>query len=287
MSLKVPWRPPTSLRRPVCEASSECAKRASSHVLARRAARSSATSRPSFGAVAQDQPQPPRHDHSVFELGTRIGWCDRNLVKLADRACGQGDRDVDLAPRPGRAPAAPRRPQRRRRCRPHRADPLPDSGHDGLRQGELIGMRWCNVDFDADACEWSPPTSAASSATRSPSARGDRSHSPRAWSTRFATYATGLPTQTTASSASRTPRVGGRFDRSKLVRRCNQATDGAEVRPITFHEPRNTFGTRMAAAAYHGGRPALDGTRRCEDHPPVRALSAERRGGRGARGRVR
>lgn len=38
------------------------------------------------------------------------------------------------------------------------------------------------------------------------------------------------------------------MDRSKLVRRFKQAVDKAKVRPITFHELRHTFGTRMAAA---------------------------------------
>ncbi len=32
------------------------------------------------------------------------------------------------------------------------------------------------------------------------------------------------------------------------MRRFTQATERAEVRPITFHELRHTFGTRMAAA---------------------------------------
>ena len=38
------------------------------------------------------------------------------------------------------------------------------------------------------------------------------------------------------------------MDRSKLTRRFKQATERAEVRAITYHELRHTFGTRMAAA---------------------------------------
>lgn len=41
---------------------------------------------------------------------------------------------------------------------------------------------------------------------------------------------------------------GKPLDRSKLVRRFKQAIERAEVRAITFHELRHTFGTRMAAA---------------------------------------
>jgi integrase len=44
------------------------------------------------------------------------------------------------------------------------------------------------------------------------------------------------------------PETGHPLDRSKLVRRFRQALERAEVRTITFHELRHTFGTRMAAA---------------------------------------
>jgi integrase len=44
------------------------------------------------------------------------------------------------------------------------------------------------------------------------------------------------------------PKSGKPIDRSKLVRRFKQATERAEVRQITFHELRHTFGTRMAAS---------------------------------------
>jgi integrase len=42
--------------------------------------------------------------------------------------------------------------------------------------------------------------------------------------------------------------TGRPLDRSKLIRRFRDATKRAEVRPITFHELRHTFGTRMAAS---------------------------------------
>jgi integrase len=44
------------------------------------------------------------------------------------------------------------------------------------------------------------------------------------------------------------PDTGNPLDRSKLVRRFKQAIVRADVHPITFHELRHTFGTRMAAA---------------------------------------
>ena len=44
------------------------------------------------------------------------------------------------------------------------------------------------------------------------------------------------------------PETGNPLDRSKLTRRFKKATKRAEVRAITYHELRHTFGTRMAAA---------------------------------------
>jgi integrase len=44
------------------------------------------------------------------------------------------------------------------------------------------------------------------------------------------------------------PETGKPLDRSKVVRRFKNAIQRAEVRPITFHQLRHTFGTRMAAS---------------------------------------
>src|SRR5450755_3406515 len=44
------------------------------------------------------------------------------------------------------------------------------------------------------------------------------------------------------------PETGKPLDRSKLVRRFKQALDRADIHRITFHELRQTFGTRMAAS---------------------------------------
>jgi integrase len=44
------------------------------------------------------------------------------------------------------------------------------------------------------------------------------------------------------------PETGRPLDRSKLIRRFKAATRRAQVRKITFHELRHTFGTRTAAA---------------------------------------
>jgi hypothetical protein len=89
-------------------------------------------------------------------------------------------------------------------------------------------------------------------------------------------------------SSSATPTTGKPLDRSKLVRRVKQALDRAGVHRITFHELRHTFGTRMAAAGTPMQHPsALDGPRGLEDDADLRALPAERPGGRRRRSRIR
>jgi len=118
----------------------------------------------------------------------------------------------------------------------------------GLRQGELLGLRWRDVDFSSRRVrvvspfvrgEFADPKSNTSGrsvplAGRVADALGElRSSSlyPRAGDLVFAHPETGRP-----------------LDRSKLTRRFASAIQRAGVRRVTFHELRHTFGTRMAAA---------------------------------------
>jgi integrase len=186
--------------------------------------------------------------HSVFELGMRMGWCERNPVKLADRPVikstetrikflDQAELEQLLA-----------------------VSYLPDAfgsieavlyltaAMTGLRQGELIGLRWRDVDFEARRVrvvspyvrgEFNDPKSEDSGrsvplAQRVADALADlraRSLYPADSDLVFAHPETGRP-----------------LDRSKLVRRFKRALERAQVRRITFHELRHTFGTRMAAS---------------------------------------
>ena len=186
--------------------------------------------------------------HSVFELGLRKGWCQINPVKLADRPTVKKTETriqfLDQA-----------------ELEKVLAAPYPDDAFGGieptlylaaamtgLRQGELLGLRWRDVDFDARKLrvvspfvrgEFGDPKSSGSGRSVPMAERvavalrelRERSYYARDRDLVFCHPETGKP-----------------LDRSKLVRRFKQALDRAEVHRITFHELRHTFGTRMAAA---------------------------------------
>jgi integrase len=186
--------------------------------------------------------------HSVFEIGQRLGWCTRNPVKLADRpVIRTTDTRIKFLNQPELETLL--------------ALPYPQDGFGrieptlyltaamtGLRQGELLGLRWRDVDLTARKVR-----------VVSPYVRGEFSDPKSEGSGRSVPLAARVADALAAlrqESAYRSegelvfchPESGKPLDRSKLVRRFKQAIGRAEVRTITFHELRHTFGTRMAAA---------------------------------------
>lgn len=186
--------------------------------------------------------------HSVFELGLRRGWCRSNPVKLADR------------------PVIRRTETRIRFLDQAQLDalivaPYPDDAFGriepplyltaamtGLRQGELLGLRWRDVDFTARKLR-----------VVSPYVRGEFGDPKSEGSGRSVPMADRVAVALRALREASFypcdddlvfchPGTGRPLDRSKLVRRFKQALKRAGVREITFHELRHTFGTRMAAA---------------------------------------
>lgn len=118
----------------------------------------------------------------------------------------------------------------------------------GMRQGELLALRWRDVDWDAKRIRvrrnyvrghWGTPKSRS----------GERS--------------IGLATLVAAQlkelrQGSRfladgdlvfaSPITGGPLDHASLLRRFRKALKAAGVRRVRFHDLRHTFGTRMAAS---------------------------------------
>jgi len=117
----------------------------------------------------------------------------------------------------------------------------------GLRQGELIGLRWRDIDFEARKVRVVSPY--VRGEFNDPKSENSGRSVPLAQ--RVADALTGLRERTLYPADCDLvfchPETGGPLDRSKLVRRFKGARNAAGVRPITFHELRHTFGTRMAA----------------------------------------
>ncbi len=186
--------------------------------------------------------------HSIFEIGVRKSWCAANPVKVADR------------------PQIKKSETRIRFLDQPQLDTLiagvyPDdvfgsieptlyltAAMTGLRQGELLGLRWRDVDFTARRVR-----------VVSPYVRGEFDDTKSIDSSRsvpMASHVSQALTDLRGRSLYSTPgdlvfchpETGHPLDRSKLTRRFAKALTANAIPKVTFHELRHTFGTRMAAA---------------------------------------
>jgi integrase len=185
--------------------------------------------------------------HSVFEVGLRMKWCNRNPVKLADRPVIKTiETRIKFLDQPELEKLL---------ALPYPQDAFGSieptlyltAAMTGLRQGELIGLRWRDVDLKARKVRVVSPY--VRGEFNDPKSEDSGRSVPLA--KRVSDALTGLRERTLYAGDSDLvfchPETGSPLDRSKLVRRFKSATKRAAVRTITFHELRHTFGTRMAA----------------------------------------
>jgi integrase len=118
----------------------------------------------------------------------------------------------------------------------------------GLRQGELLGLRWRDVDFAARKVRVVSPY--VRGEFGDPKSEGSGRSVPLAErvSTELENLRARSPYAADKNLVFCHPETGNPLDRAKLTRRFKKAIRSADVREITFHELRHTFGTRMAAA---------------------------------------
>ena len=118
----------------------------------------------------------------------------------------------------------------------------------GLRQGELLALKWMDVDWLAAACG-SPTTSPAGSST-APKSHEGRSvpMADRLARELEASRPALAPTAQTTTSSSATPTPAMSSTRRRCASASARRSPEAGVHEITFHELRHTFGTQMAAA---------------------------------------
>jgi integrase len=184
--------------------------------------------------------------HGVFAFSLRRGWVVTNPVALADRPRAEpGDPDIRFLDRE----------ELEALLRAAADDYLGaldrvlwiTAAMTGLRQGELVALRWRDVDWSARAV------------------RVRRSYSRGQWSTPksrrsiravpLADRVAGELEQHFARSAYTDddlvfchPHTGTPYDASKSRVRFKDALRRAELREIRFHDLRHTYGTLMAAA---------------------------------------
>jgi integrase len=118
----------------------------------------------------------------------------------------------------------------------------------GLRRGELVALRWQDIDWQAGLMrvrrsytrgEFASPKSRRSSRAVPMADRVAGELERHFQRSHF---------QADTDLVFSHPRTGGVYDPSKLRKRFTAAVRRAGLRPIRFHDLRHTFGTRMAAA---------------------------------------
>jgi len=120
----------------------------------------------------------------------------------------------------------------------------------GLRQSELLGLRWRDVDWTAQRIRVRNAYVRGEHSSRGKSELSTLRSVPMAdrlareldrWSRRS------LYTSDDDLVFAH-PQSGNPLDRTKVTRRFKAACNAAGVRPVRFHDLRHTFGTRMAAS---------------------------------------
>lgn len=213
--------------------------------------------------------------HSIFEHAIHKKWATENPVRHATRPKRRRQNDADpdlkyltlgeldrvLAAIPNEVVYPEPAPTRRGRGGP--APPVPPdvwgpvvrvlvliAAITGLRQSELLGLRWRHVDWVAQRIrvrnayvrgEHSGEGKSDESTRRSVPIADEAVDALKLWKARTAYSA---PDDLVFCH----PESGKELDRTKVTRKFKEACRDAEVRVIRFHDLRHTFGTQMAAA---------------------------------------
>lgn len=213
--------------------------------------------------------------HSVFEHALDRGWVRENPVRRATRPGRrrQGDIDPDLqfltlAELEAVLRAIPdevivRPPAPTRKGRPGPAPPPPPdvlgpvlrvlvlaAAMTGLRQSELLGLRWRDVDWTAQRIRVRNTFVRGEHSTEGKSDLSTRRSVPMA--DRLAGELDGWSRRTAYAGDDDLvfahPEKGTPLDRSKATKRFKAACRQAGVREVRFHDLRHTFATRLAAS---------------------------------------
>jgi integrase len=185
--------------------------------------------------------------HGIFGYGLRHGWANTNPVDAVDKPRGGGtDPDIRYLDE-AELEALLRTVPSDRLGATERVLYL-TAAMSGLRRGELLALRWQDIDWTAGVIR-----------VRRSYTRGEFGTPKSRRSSRAVPMADRLAGELDRhfkKSQFKTdddlvfchPQLGTVLDPSKLRKRFVDAVRTAKVRPIRFHDLRHTFGTRMAAA---------------------------------------
>lgn len=184
--------------------------------------------------------------HSIYERGQRRGWARSNPCKLVDKPRDPHRADIRFLSNEELEATVRAEEQVDDILAPTLALIYRTAGMTGLRQGELIGLRWRDVDWPASKIrvrqayvrgEVTTPKSARSvrSVPMADELAGllDRHHSASRW-------------MADDHLVFAHPVLGRPLDRTKVRKRFKAALKAGGVREVRFHDLRHTFGTRMA-----------------------------------------
>jgi integrase len=212
--------------------------------------------------------------YSVFEHAIAKGWCYENPVRYAARPKRRraGDASTDLqfltvteldaVLRAIPDEVVHREPSPSRRGRGGPAPPPPPdvlgpplrvlilaAAMTGLRQSELLGLRWRDVDWTAQRIRVRNAFVRGEHSAEGKSDLSTRRSVPMAdrLARELDSYSTRTLYNTDEDLVFAHPHTGHPIDRSKVTKRFQEACRSAGVRVITFHNLRHTFATRLAA----------------------------------------
>jgi integrase len=185
--------------------------------------------------------------HSIFAYGERRGLAHGNPVKLVDKPEAAGaDPDVrflDEAELEALVCAVPDDVKG-----PTERTIYLTAAMTGLRQGELLGLRWRDIDWPAGRIR-----------VRQSYVRGEFGTPKSKRSSRSVPLADRIAGELDRHFKRSAyqgdddlvfchPQTGAPLDRSRLFKRFKAAAKRAQIREVRFHDLRHTFGTRMAGA---------------------------------------
>jgi integrase len=183
--------------------------------------------------------------HAIVAFALKRGWCKTNPVTGVDQPRDQRDRDIRYL-KPDELRLLLDATPRTQLGNLERTLYL-TAAATGLRRGELVALRWVDVDFDADVVRvrrtfsrghFSTPKSrrSARAVPLAPQIRDALAHHRRC--SRF---------QANDDLVFAHPQLGHVLDPSRVRKRFVAAARRAGLRPIRFHDLRHTYGTRMAS----------------------------------------